>query len=67
MARPIKDTPILFGEDARRFETRMSEQRKISPQKKAQMKRDYETVKQWFNNGYKFDEQRQSTVSHTSL
>lgn len=23
MARPIKETPILFGEDARRFESRM--------------------------------------------
>mgnify|MGYP000073833431 FL=1 len=23
MARPIKETPILFGEDARRFEERM--------------------------------------------
>ncbi len=25
MARPIKETPILFGEDARRFEARMKE------------------------------------------
>lgn len=23
MARPVKETPILFGEDARRFEERM--------------------------------------------
>ncbi len=23
MARPIKETPILFGEDAKRFEARM--------------------------------------------
>ncbi len=23
MARPIKETPILYGEDARRFEARM--------------------------------------------
>ena len=23
MARPIRETPILFGEDARRFEKRM--------------------------------------------
>ena len=27
MARPIKETPILFGEDARRFEERMKERR----------------------------------------
>ena len=25
MARPIKETPILFGEDARRFEQRIEE------------------------------------------
>ena len=27
MARPIKETPILFGEDARRFEERMKQVR----------------------------------------
>ena len=25
MAKPIKETPILYGEDARRFEARMKE------------------------------------------
>ena len=30
MARPIKETPILYGEDARRFEARMQERRRIS-------------------------------------
>jgi hypothetical protein len=29
MARPIKETPILYGEDARRFEARMKERRHI--------------------------------------
>lgn len=28
MALPIKETPILFGEDARRFEERMKHPRK---------------------------------------
>lgn len=32
MARPIKETPILFGEDARRFEARMKEKRTESPE-----------------------------------
>lgn len=27
MARPIKETPILFGKDAHRFEERMQEKR----------------------------------------
>ena len=31
MARPIKETPILFGEDARRFEERMKEKRSETP------------------------------------
>ena len=30
MARPIRETPILFGEDARRFEEQMKHPRKIS-------------------------------------
>ena len=27
MARPIKETPILYGKDARRFKARMQEKR----------------------------------------
>lgn len=34
MARPIKETPILFGEDAKRFEARMQEVRVENPQQK---------------------------------
>lgn len=30
MARPIKETPILFGDDARRFEDRMKNHPKES-------------------------------------
>ena len=33
MARPIKETPILFGEDARRFEQRMKEVRRVRREK----------------------------------
>ena len=32
MARPIKETPVLFGEDARRFEERMKEKRSETPE-----------------------------------
>ena len=40
MARPIKETPILYGEDARRFEDRMKNIQKESPeQKKVRMER----------------------------
>ncbi|MBR7022343.1 MAG: hypothetical protein IKI09_02585 [Bacteroidales bacterium] len=42
MARPIKETPILFGEDARRFETRMKERRRVSSEERARIKTNYE-------------------------
>ncbi|MCQ2958694.1 MAG: hypothetical protein MJ198_00700 [Bacteroidales bacterium] len=41
MARPIKETPILFGEDARRFESRMSENHKVSKEEKARIFHNY--------------------------
>ena len=41
MARPIKETPILFGEDALRFEERMKEKRHLSPEEKAEMMEAY--------------------------
>ncbi len=38
MARPIKETPILYGEDARRFEARMKNiQKETSEQKKVRL------------------------------
>ena len=45
MARPIKETPILYGEDARRFEARMQERRRISPEERAKINATYEAVK----------------------
>ncbi|MDE6397040.1 MAG: hypothetical protein K2K84_07200 [Muribaculaceae bacterium] len=44
MARPIKETPVLFGNDARRFEERMQNPPKVSPEKRSQIRRSYETV-----------------------
>lgn len=47
MARPIKDTPILSGKDAERFVERMmrSEERKETPQERAERMRIYEVLK----------------------
>ena len=42
MARPIKETPILFGEDARRFEERMKQVRRETPEEREQRLADYE-------------------------
>lgn len=40
MARPIKETPILYNEDVRRFEERMKEKRYKDPEKKARRRRN---------------------------
>ena len=48
MARPIKEIPILFGEDARRFEERMKNPPKQTPEEIAQIKRDYEYMMSMF-------------------
>ena len=48
MARPINETPILYGEDARRFEARMKEKRYEDPEKKAKRLRDYEMIMKIF-------------------
>ena len=45
MARPIKETPILYGEDARRFEARMKQRRRISAEERARINAAYEAVK----------------------
>ncbi|MEL5892512.1 hypothetical protein AAE250_03290 [Bacteroides sp. GD17] len=44
MARPIRETPILFGEDARRFEERMKKTRIISKEERERVKKNYELV-----------------------
>jgi len=44
MARPTKETPILFGEDAHRFEARMKEQRRETPEEKADRMAAYELI-----------------------
>ncbi len=42
MARPIKETPILYGSDARRFELRMQNPPKVSLEKRAEIRKSYE-------------------------
>ena len=44
MARPIRETPILYGEDARRFIKRMNEKRHEDPEKKARRLENYRTA-----------------------
>ena len=44
MATAIKETPILYGEDAKRFLARMKEKRTETPEQKAKRFADYEAV-----------------------
>ena len=50
MARPIKETPILYGEEARKFEERMKNVRPLSDERIAEIKRDYEYIMSMFED-----------------
>lgn len=50
MSRPIKETPILYGKDARRFLVRMKEKRTETPEQRAKRIADYEMIKKMFEN-----------------
>ena len=45
MARPIKDTPELFGKDAERFENIISKTTAVSKNEKERARKAYETMK----------------------
>lgn len=45
MAKPIKETPILYGDEARRFELRMQSPVKLSIERLQKMKEDYEFLR----------------------
>lgn len=44
MARPIKETPILFGKDAHRFEEKMQNPTKESKEDRARREANYRTA-----------------------
>ena len=44
MALPIKETPIRYGEDARRFRDRMREKRHEDPEKRERRLKIYDTL-----------------------
>ena len=57
MARPIRETPILLGKDARLFEKKMREVKPLSEERCKEMRKQYEsflnkvTIKVWTQNG----------------
>lgn len=54
MARPIKETPILFGDEARRFQLRMLQKRSESPKRREERLRNYAEVCEWMERGKDF-------------
>lgn len=48
MARPIRETPILHGEDARRFEERMKNPPKETKEQRERREKNYEYIKSIF-------------------
>ena len=47
MARPIKETPTLYGEDARRFAYAVEHPRPISREDVVRARADYELLKSY--------------------
>ncbi|MDE7412495.1 MAG: hypothetical protein K2N05_01715 [Muribaculaceae bacterium] len=45
MARPIKETPVLMGQDADRFETLISNPKPVSKEEKERARKAYEVMK----------------------
>ena len=45
MAKPVKEPPILFGEEARQFEVRMLHPKPLSPERIEAIRRDYEFLR----------------------
>ena len=50
MSRPIKETPILYGKDARRFLERMKEKRTETPEQRERRLAAYEAAMQMLEN-----------------
>lgn len=66
MARPIKETPILYGEDARKFEERMKNPPKETKEERERRLRHYNAVMQWFENGENYGKKSRTKHTETS-
>lgn len=45
MARPIAETPVLYGEDAQRFESIIQSTKPYPKEKKEELRKSYENFK----------------------
>ena len=60
MARPIKETPILFGEEARMLQEEMKHPQKDTPEEMARIQRDYAYIMSIFKDQPKDGQKLQS-------
>lgn len=52
MAKPIKETPFLYGKDATTFVKENKEVKKISDKEKLEINKNYETLKKVAQFGF---------------
>ncbi len=45
MAKPVKETPVLYGEEARQFEVKMLHPKPLPPERAERILRDYEFLR----------------------
>lgn len=43
MARPIRETPVLYGKDAVRFEKEINAAKPLSEERRSEMRKQYES------------------------
>lgn len=55
MARPIKETPILYGENARWFEERMKQVRRETPEERERRLANYRLGMEMLRRGEEYD------------
>ncbi|GHT01487.1 hypothetical protein FACS189421_14140 [Bacteroidia bacterium] len=64
MANPIKETPVLYGEDARRFAERIANPVMEPPEKAERLKQVYEWYLQALERGRLKEEVKKKAKQH---
>lgn len=58
MARPIRETPVLYGKDARRFEEEMERVERLTPEvrkaNREKLRKACETIRKEWNLTFKY-------------
>ena len=58
MARPIRETPVLYGKDAHRFEEEMERVERLTPEvrkaNRERLRKECETIRKEWNLTFKY-------------